>query len=132
MERLTKGIHHISLKANGLENFQQTVAFYHELYGMEIVLEWGTEDAPGVMLNTGGGLLEITATAPDRLGEGALRHIALEVDSVDQCIEIAHKAGYEISMEPKDICFSSNPPLPARIGFCVGPVGEAVEFFELK
>lgn len=132
MKRLTKGIHHIALKAVGVENFKKTVDFYHGLYGMEIVREWGTPDAPGIMLDTGAGILEITAMASDRPGQGALRHIALEVDSVDECIEIARAAGYEITIEPKDICFNSVPPFPARIGFCIGPVGEEVEFFALR
>jgi glyoxylase I family protein len=35
-------------------------------------------------------------------------------------------------MEPKDIVIASEPPYPARIGFCIGPVGEEVEFFCVK
>ncbi|MBQ7336715.1 MAG: VOC family protein [Clostridia bacterium] len=134
MKRLTKGIHHIALKCDNVEHFNETVHFYHDLYGMEIVRTWttGEQNAPCMMLDTGAGVLEICANGVDRPGQGALRHIALEVDSVDECIEIARNAGYRISIEPRDICFNSEPPYPARMGFCIGPVGEEVEFFELR
>ncbi len=134
MKRLTKGIHHISLKCTDLASYEETIHFYHELYGMEIVRTWtmGPENAPAIMLETGAGLLEISANATNRLGAGALRHIAFEVESVDECIEIARRAGYPVTMEPCDICFNSDPPYPARVAFCTGPVGEEVEFFELR
>lgn len=135
MKRLTKGIHHIALKCISEEHFKETVHFYHDLYGMEIVRTWttgGEAKYPCVMLDTGAGVLEICANGKDVLSQGALRHIALEVDSVDECIEIARKAGYQITIEPTDICFNSDPPYPARMGFCIGPVGEEVEFFELR
>jgi glyoxylase I family protein len=35
-------------------------------------------------------------------------------------------------MEPTDICIPSAAPYPARIGFCIGPVGEEIEFFQEK
>lgn len=33
---------------------------------------------------------------------------------------------------PKDIVISSQPPYPARIAFCKGPLGEEIEFFCTK
>ena len=99
---------------------------------MPIVREWGTEESPAAMVDTGAGLLEIFANGNEVPTEGALRHIAFETDNVDDCIECVRKAGYEITMEPKDIVIQSNPPYPARIGFCTGPVGESVEFFCVK
>ena len=47
-------------------------------------------------------------------------------------VEAVRKAGYEITMEPTDNCIPSNPPYPARIAFCIGPVGEEIEFFCVK
>lgn len=133
MKRITKGIHHIALKCDSPENFRETIHFYQDLYGMETIRTWTTAaGAPCIMLDTGAGILEICCNGVDRPGTGALRHIALEVDSVDECIEIARAAGYKITIEPTDICFNSEPPFPARMGFCIGPVGEEVEFFELR
>ena len=126
------GIHHIALKAQGLENFNELVSFYNGILGLPIVRKWGEGEAVGMMLDTGAGLLEIFANAPDRLGAGALRHIAFEVEDTDVCLEAARAAGYKVTMEPTDIVIASDPPYPARIAFCIGPVGEEVEFFHVK
>ena len=127
-----KAIHHVAIKAKGLEEYKKTIEFYNGLLEMPIIREWGTEESPAAMVDTGAGLLEIFANGNEVPTEGALRHIAFETDNVDECIETVRKAGYEITMEPKDIVIQSNPPYPARIGFCTGPVGESVEFFCVK
>ncbi len=126
------GVHHVALKAKGLENYKKMFEFYHEILGLPIVREWGDGENLGAMLDTGTGLLEIFSNAPDILSEGALRHIAFAVENVDVCVEAVRSAGYEITMEPKDIVIASEPPFPARIAFCAGPVGESVEFFTEK
>ena len=84
------------------------------------------------MLDTGAGLLEIFANGVDRLDAGALRHIALAVEDTDACVDAVRAAGYKITMEPTDIVIGSTPPYPARIAFCIGPVGEELEFFCVK
>ena len=65
-------------------------------------------------------------------GAGALRHLALAAEDTDACVAAVRAAGYEITMEPTDIVIPSNPPYPARIAFCIGPVGEELEFFHVK
>jgi hypothetical protein len=100
--------------------------------GLPIVRKWGEGEGVGMMLDTGAGLLEIVANAPDRLGAGGLRHLAFEVENTDVCLEAVREAGYKVTMEPTDIVIASEPPYPARIAFCIGPVGEEVEFFQVK
>ena len=133
MKRLTKGVHHIAIKCNGVAHFEKTMHFYHTLLGMPIVREWSTnEGLPCAMVDIGGSMMEIFSNAEDVLPQGTLRHLAFAVDSVDECISVVREAGYQITMEPTDICIPSNPPYPARIGFCIGPVGEEIEFFQEK
>ncbi len=133
MKRLTKGVHHIAIKCRGCEQFEKTMHFYHTLLGMEIVREWSTpEGLPCAMVNIGGSMMEIFSNAPDVLPQGTLRHLAFATDCVDDCVAAVREAGYQITMEPTDICIQSNPPYPARIAFCIGPVGEEIEFFEEK
>ena len=127
-----KGIHHIALKARGIEEFNKTLDFYCGILGMPVVRRWGEGEKQAVMVDTGAGMLEIFANATDRPGTGALRHLAFEVTDTDVCIEAVRAAGYEIIMEPKDLTIGSEIPLYARIGFCIGPVGEEVEFFTVK
>lgn len=126
------GVHHIAIKGKGVDAFNQLLDFYHGILGMPIVRTWGQDQNLGAMVDTGAGLLELFSNATDVLGEGALRHLAFEVEDVDVCVEAVRAAGYKITMEPTDIVIASEPPYPARIAFCVGPTGEDVEFFKVK
>ena len=126
------GIHHLALKCQGVDEFEKTVHFYRDILGIPMARCWGEGENAGIMLDTGAGLLEIFANAPDKLGMGAIRHMALAVEDVDACVDAVRAAGYTITMEPTDICIASEPPYPARIAFCIGPVGEEIEFFQEK
>ncbi len=132
MQPKITGIHHIALKCQGLSHFEKTIHFYHDLLGLPIVRTWGEGGESAAMLDTGAGMLEIFANAPDKLSAGALRHMAFEVENTDACVEAVRAAGYTVTVDPCDICIPSCPPYPARIAFCVGPVGEEVEFFQVK
>lgn len=126
------GIHHIALKACGVADFEKLVNFYHDILGMPIVRTWGSGDNLGMMVDTGAGMLELFSNGPDYPGQGALRHLAFEVDDPDAFIEAVRAAGYAVTKEPTDIVIASEPPYPARIAFCIGPVGEEVEFFKVR
>ena len=126
------GVHHIALKAKGLEEFRKTVTFYNEILGMPIVRTWGEGENAAVMVDTGAGLLEIFANGEDLTCQGAIRHMAFAVEDTDACVAAVRGAGYEITREPVDIVIGSVPPYPARIAFCIGPVGEEIEFFQEK
>ena len=129
MERKTSGVHHIALKACGAADFEKLLSFYHEILGMPIVRTWGEGDTAAAMVDTGAGMLELFASGVDYPGQGTIRHMAFAVSDVDACVEAVRLAGYQITIEPKDIVIESQPPYPARIAFCIGPVGEQVEFF---
>ena len=124
-----KGIHHIALEAVGVEAFERTVAFYRDVLGMPVKRSWGEGTGSGAMLDTGAGLMEIFARGLEDKPQGAIRHFALAVDDVDAVVEAVRAAGRPVTDGPKDIVIGSVPPLPARIAFCIGPVGEEIEFF---
>lgn len=129
MGSLICGIHHVALKCDGTAEFEKTLHFYQDVLGLEPVRSWGEGENAGAMLSTGDGLLEIFASGK-KLPQGAIRHFALRTERVDDCVAAVRAAGYPITVEPKDIVIASNPPFPARIAFCTGPVGEAIEFFQ--
>ena len=131
MSSLICGIHHVALKCNGTAEFKKTLDFYQNTLGLELVRSWGDGDKAGAMLSTGDGLLEIFASG-EPLPQGTIRHFALRTERVDDCVAAVRSAGYPITVEPKDIVIASNPPFPARIAFCTGPVGEEIEFFQEK
>lgn len=127
-----KGVHHIAMKACGVEKFNEVVNFYKNTLGLPVVRTWGEGEGSGAMLDTGAGLLEIFADGPAEMEQGAIRHFAFDVEDTDACVEAVRAAGYQITDEPHDIEIPSEPPYPARIAFCIGPVGEEIEFFHVK
>ena len=126
------GIHHIAIKCQGLQEFQKTVSFYRDVLGLPVARTWGAEERSAIMLDTGNGLMEIFANATDTPSVGAVRHFAFTTEDPDALVRAVREAGYPITMEPNDICIPSDPPYPARIAFCIGPMGEEIEFFAPK
>ncbi len=130
--RLIKGTHHVALKCGSVEEFKKTVAFYTEILDLTVLRSWGEGEEAGIMLNTGNSILEIFAAGKVSGSTGSIHHFALATDDVDACTEAVRKAGYTITEEPHDIVIPSVPGFPARIAFCIGPVGETIEFFDEK
>lgn len=130
MSKMIKGIHHIALRPT-LVNYNRTVNFYTEILGLDVIREWGPIEKPKCMISCGdGSFVEILGGAEtDMLEMGPLSHLAFSTDFVDEMIEKVRDAGYEITIEPKDIVMDSNPPYPVRLAFCKGPIGEEIEFF---
>lgn len=126
---LINGIHHIALRCADEVEFEKTVQFYQEILGCSFVRAWGEGAKRAVMLDTGAGLMEIFASGKLAENIGTVNHIAFASDDVDKAIEKVRAAGYQITAEPKNIVLASVPPQPARIAFCMGPMGEWIEFF---
>ena len=120
------GIHHISLKCGTKEEFEKAKDFYLNLLGFSAVREW----PEGIMIETGCGQIEIFSNGPGIKTKGALRHIAFATDNADEITAKVKAAGYEVFIEPNDIVIRSDPPYPARMAFCHGPLGEEIEFFQ--
>lgn len=129
MKNLILGTHHIALKADSVELYEETFRFYHEILGMSVIRQWKQGERVGAMLDTGNSIMEISAGGDDMKHSGSIRHFALTTNDVDGIVEIVRKAGYPITMEPRDTSLPTEPPFPIRIAFCVGPCGEEIEFF---
>lgn len=123
-----KGIHHVSMKCCGKEEYEKTVSFYGNVLGLQRVRTW----AEGTMFDTGNGLIEIFNNGDSQPGKGVIRHFAFAADDVDACADRIAAAGYEVFIRPKNIEIPSDPKFPARIAFCTGPLGEEIEFFQEK
>ena len=119
------GLHHVSMKTQNNTEYAAVLAFYRDLLHLPVLME---SDAC-TLLDTGSGLVEIFRNGTSAMPQGVIRHFALRVDDTDAMIEAVRTAGYRIHMEPKDVQVGGNPAFPARVGFCIGPLGEQVEFF---
>ena len=122
---MIKGIHHISMKCGTAEELAKVKEFYIDLLGLTICREW----SEGIMIDAGNCKLEIFTNAEGVRQLGAIRHIALLTDDVDEIAGKVKEAGYEVFIEPNDKVIASVPEYPIRMAFCYGPLGEQVEFF---
>ncbi|QNM05672.1 VOC family protein [Qiania dongpingensis] len=130
MNPIIKGIHHVGIKP-ARKDFEKVTAFYTGLLELHLERSWTKEGARGAMVSAGGGsfieIIEVddgAALSPNRSV-----HLAFHVSDTDEMISRVRNAGYEILVEPKDVCLPSEPPYSIRVGFCRGPAGEEIEFF---
>lgn len=120
------GFHHLAMNVS---DFDRSIAFYTEVLGFSIFRQWKSGEVDAAMLDTGGGnYLEIFSRGTSK-ESGNLIHFALKTSDVDGMIQRVRNAGYEVTMEPKDVDIPSDPSFPVRIAFFLGPDGESVEFF---
>lgn len=124
-DKLIKGLHHVCLKCIDDDEYKRTIHFYQDILGLKTVRTWDQGNA--ITLDTGQGLIEIFNHEKVQLSQGIIRHFAFAVDDVDKCITVIKNAGYQVIMEPKDVMLGT---LSARVAFCLGPVGEEIEFFQ--
>lgn len=124
---LIKGMHHVCIKCT-VEELEKVRDFYGAVLGLPIEREF----TGGLMFNAGNCLVEVFTDGEEMLPTGAVRHFAFEVESTDACVAAVTAAGYEVFTPATDTVIDSAEPLPIRYAFCYGPVGEEVEFFEIK
>ncbi len=130
------GFHHVAIHAR---DFDGTVDFYTRVLGFTTKITWQEAPKRAVMLDAGdGNYLEVfeAPQAKPASGDGPILHFALRTDDCDAAIERAREAGCEVTMEPQDIDIQAQgadaqaQTVPIRIGFCKGPDGELIEFFQ--
>lgn len=124
------GIHHIAVRTTDLE---ASLKLYRDVLGMLIVKE---KDVPGkrlVLLDTGDGshielaaLLDSAALANVPEVNHPLQHIALTTTDVPGVIERVRTAGYEITVEPKEVRLGESP---TTVAFFKGSAGELIELY---
>lgn len=124
------GFHHLSMRVRDLD---ASIKFYTEGLGFVERFSWGKASQKTVLLDTGdGNFFELSQGDPDPsvYGDGVFHHIALRTDDCDDALEAARVAGADVTMEPRDVTISTEPPLQIRIAFLKGPDGEVIELFQ--
>ena len=124
---LIKGIHHVKLTC--LPEQMETVQnFYENVIGMKLLSKH--EDC--AILDTGRGIFELFCDAEKLLGQGDYRHVAFETDDVANAIKTCEEYGCKVKEYPVNVIFGLAEPTPATIGFVYGPIGEEIEFFQIR
>ena len=125
---MIRGIHHVSLRAGCDDDYARAGEFYCGVLGLHVFREWDG----GMMIDSGGMLIEIFRSGGGSREVGAVRHFAFACSDVDAAVCAVRAAGYEVFVEPGDVTLPSDPPIRARVAFCRGPLGEEIEFFDEK
>ncbi len=135
------GVHHIALQTR---DWEASLKLYRDVLGMTEVTRFTDGDGQTIMLlDAGDGccleLFEPTANTPtantltgatnDPVTHGPVTHIALTTTDARAVTERVRRAGYEITVEPKEVTLGS---LEVTLSFFKGPNGEVLEFFEAR
>lgn len=102
---------------------------------MSVAAEFGTPERKVVLLDMGDGshmeLFQPTAKTPpvgDEAPHDPYAHVALATTDAHAAIEHVRRAGYPVTVEPKDVVLGT---LRATIAFFKGPSGETIELFQV-
>ncbi|MBM3215596.1 VOC family protein [Candidatus Poribacteria bacterium] len=125
------GMHHIAIQTR---DWDASIKLYNEVLGMSVVAEFGSPNRRIVLLDMGDGshieLFEPTDNSP-KAGTPApndpVIHFALATTDTRSALERVREAGYEITMDTRDVDVGV---MQMTIAFFKGPNGEVIEFFQ--
>lgn len=126
------GTHHIAVQTR---DWAASFKLYRDVLGMPVAAEFGSAERKIVLLDCGdGSYMELFEPKDDTPAPGAeaandpVFHFALATTDTRAATERVRQAGYEITVEPKDIDLTGD--LSVTISFFKGPNGEVIEFFQ--
>ncbi|MFC1975797.1 VOC family protein [Chloroflexota bacterium] len=127
------GTHHIAVQTR---DWAASLKLYQDVLGMKLVAEFRPSEHKIVLLDTGDGshieLFEPKTDTPAADAPAAndpVTHFALATTDTRAALEHVRQAGYEVTVEPKDVTLDS---LEVTIAFFKGPNGEVIEFFQTR
>lgn len=127
------GLHHLAIQ---VRDWEATLRLYRDVLGMEIVADFvgKTSQRRIVLMEMGDGshieFFAPTANTPSPGSPAAndpLTHLALTTTDIHAATEHVRRAGYEITVEPKQVTMQD---IRATISFFNGPNGEVIELFQ--
>lgn len=130
MKQYITGIHHFSLHPTTPEQYDKTVEFYCGLLGCGTIRAWDVNGRRGAFIDLGNSILELGLRDDGVETYGAVHHIALSVEDLDEVLEHLAQAGYVSENGPHVGELPTVPPFRAYVAFVKGPCGEDVEFFQ--
>ncbi|MFZ1754092.1 MAG: VOC family protein [Caldilineaceae bacterium] len=126
------GCHHIAVQTR---DWEASLRLYRDVLGMPVVAQFGSPERKVWLLDMGDGShIELFQPKADTPAPGSpapndpVAHFALTATDTRAATEHVRAAGYEITVEPKDVDLGS---LQVTISFFLGPNGESIEFFQV-
>lgn len=127
------GMHHVAIQ---VRDWEATFRLYQDVLGMEIVADFIglTSKRRIVLMDIGdSSYIEFFAPTIDTPPAGSpaandpLTHFALATTDTQAATEHVRQAGYEVTVDPKDVRMQD---IRATISFFKGPNGEVIELFQ--
>ena len=101
------GVHHIAVQTR---DWEASLRLYQSVLGMELVAEFGSPERKIILLDMGDGshmeLFAPTTASPtvdNPPANDPITHIALATTDTRSALQHVRQAGYEVTMEPKDV-----------------------------
>ena len=126
------GCHHIAVQSR---DWEASLRLYRDVLGMPVVAQFGSPERKVWLLDMGDGShMELFQPKADTPAPGSpapndpVTHFALTATDTRAATEHVRAAGYQITVEPKDVDLGS---MKVTISFFLGPNGESIEFFQV-
>ena len=131
---MVKGLHHVALRCSSLDNYTETLDFYKNIIGMTVKYSWGEGVYAATMLELNGSVIVIFASGRASGDIGAINHFCFEVDDPALEVQQMQEAGYPVLVPATHVNLSltnsSKSELLLTYAYCMGPVGEVIEFYK--
>ncbi|MFX1496885.1 MAG: VOC family protein [Promethearchaeota archaeon] len=91
MAKIKANLHHAHLFASDLDN---SIHFYREMFGAEILFDLEMAGARNVMISIGSMKINFYNQSPKDKGRGAIHHLGIETNNLEELIEHMKSKGY--------------------------------------
>lgn len=92
--------HHAHLFASDIE---QSIRFYREMFGAEVILDMEMAGARNMMISIGGGKINFYSQPPKEQGRGPVHHLGIETDDLEALVEHMRSKGFPFTRPVKEL-----------------------------
>jgi catechol 2,3-dioxygenase-like lactoylglutathione lyase family enzyme len=84
-------------------DIEETVRFYREMFGAEVLLDLEMAGAKNVMISIGDGKINLYDQPPKDQGRGLMHHIGIETDDLEALVKHMESKGHRFRNQIKDL-----------------------------
>jgi len=121
MKKLNTSLHHAHLFAS---NVDESIHFYVEMFGAEILFDLEMAGARNVMISIGTSKINFYDQTPKDTGRGAIHHLGIETDDLEGLVAYMKNKGYKFRNQIKSFG-------PLKYVMATGPDDVLFELFEV-
>jgi catechol 2,3-dioxygenase-like lactoylglutathione lyase family enzyme len=118
---LKTSLHHAHLFASNLD---ESIKFYQEMFGAEILFDLKMAGARNVMITIGSSKINFYDQPPKDQGRGAIHHLGIETDNLEALVTHMKEKGFQFIKEIKSLG-------PLKYVMAAAPDNVLLELFEV-